>query len=139
MNVFMPIVTTDEILRVVNGMSITNRRGDLKNLTKQEFVDVFLTYADEMFEMNPENRRFMVELEDGRVLTAQYILFPANRVYPELREWMIELYTLKQKTPRSLKRFHIRKAWMYLAPYDEDISGKYKTDPTGKWSYHVWE
>lgn len=119
----------------VNDMNCSNRRGDLPNLTKKEFADLLLQYADQVLDMKDHEAREF-ELPDGRLLRFWYIIFPASQGMPELREWAVHCYTLKQKTPRCLRRFYERKAWLYLAPYNEEHG--YKTDPTGKWNYRVW-
>lgn len=118
-------------------MDISNRRGDLPNLTKKEFADLFLQYADQVLDMkNGESRCF--ETPDGRLLRFYHIIFPATQRDRELREWAVHLYTLDQRTARCLRKLKIRDAWLYLAPYDEEPGTAYKTDPTGKWSYRVW-
>ena len=119
----------------VNDMNCSNRRGDLPNLTKTEFATLFLQYADQVLDMKDhEEREF--ELPDGRVLRFWHIVFPACRGLPELREWAVHLYTLNQRTPKCLRKFRQRHAWLYIAPYNEEKG--YKTDPTKKWSYRVW-
>lgn len=118
-------------------MDVSTRRGDLPNLTKKEFADVFLQYADQVLDL-PDRTDRTFELPDGRLLRFWHIIFPATQRHPELREWAVHLYTLDQRTPRCLRKLKQREAWLYLAPYDEEPGSTYKTDPTGKWSYHVW-
>ena len=131
------IIRTQDACGIINNMNITNRRGDLPNPTKQEFADLMLKYAEECLSLENRGEELVVELPDGRILTYEYHYFPpTSSGLPELREWSVQLYTLKQRTPRCLRKKHYRKAWLYLAPYTEE-SG-YKTDPTGKWSYKVW-
>lgn len=131
------IIRTQDACDAINSMDVSNRRGDLPNLTRQEFADLMLKYANECLSLENRGEELVVELPDGRILTYEYHYFPPTpRGLPELREWFVQLYTLKQRTPRCLHKKHIRKAWLYLAPYTEEAG--YKTDPTGKWSYKVW-
>jgi len=131
------ICSTSESCDITNNMNISNRRGDLPNLTKQEFADLMLKYADEALVLK-ERDDLVLELPDGRILNYEYHYYPpTSSGLPELREWSVHLYTLKQRTPKCLRKYHRRLAWLYLAPYNEE-SG-YKTDPTGKWSYKVWQ
>lgn len=119
----------------IHDMNCSNRRGDLKNLTKKEFATLFLQYTDQMLDMKDQEEREF-ELPDGRVLRFWHTTFPPSKYHPEeLREWAVHLYTLDQKTPRCLRKFKQRDAWAYLTPY---CGEGYKTDPTGKWSYSVW-
>lgn len=115
-------------------MNVSNRRGDLPNLTKKEFATLFLQYADQVLDMKDREER-LFELPDGRLLRFWHDIFPETERHPELREWAVHLYTLNQKTPRSLVKLKYRDAWLYLAPYRGE---GYKTDPTGKWRYSVW-
>jgi hypothetical protein len=119
----------------INGMYVTNRRGDIPNLTKAEFVTLMLQYAPEALCLK-DRETLAVEFEDGRILTFYHIVFPAQRHLPELREWAVHLYTLKQRTERCLRKWHERKAWLYIAPYTEEKG--YTTDPSRTWSYKVW-
>lgn len=129
-------IVSDSVCNLINSMDISTRRGDLPNLTKQEFANLFLKYADEALPLK-KGEDLVVDLPDGRILLYEYHHYPPTHSgLPELREWSIQLYTLKQRTARCLHKKHYRKAWLYLAPYTEE-SG-YKTDPTGKWSYRVW-
>ena len=107
------------------------RPSTLPNLTKTEFATLFLQYAGLAEELTPD-QTLVVDLPDGRLLT-----FNTNTLggTPPLREWSVHLYTLNQKTPRSLRKLHVREAWLYLAPYKGE---GYKVDPSGKWSYSVW-
>ena len=121
-----------------NDMNISNRCGCLPNLTKKEFADLLLQFADQVLDMKDHESR-TYELADGRLLRFWHIVFPAGHGLPELREWAVHLYTLGQRTPRSLRKWKERQAWLYLAPYEGDFTrATYKTDPTGKWSYRVW-
>ena len=129
-------VTDDTCSFINREMDCSLRRGDLKNLTRKEFATLLLEYADEALALTEDGQNLIVSLPDGRVLIYYHHIFPATERLPELREWLVRLYTLKQKTPRSLRKWYSREAWLYLAPYTEE-SG-YKTDPTGKWSYRVW-
>lgn len=119
-------------------MNVTNRPGDLKNLTKKETADLILEYADMALELTEDGQRLAIEFDDGRILTYCLAVFPAaTRPFglPTLREWSVQLYTLKQRTPRCLRRWYNRHAWLYLAPYWGE---GYKTDSTGRWRYNVW-
>jgi hypothetical protein len=122
---------------LINSMNISNRRGDLPNLTKKQFAELVLSNMPHVENM-VHDAEWVSELPDGRILVFHHIIFPACHGDPELREWCAELYTLDQRTPRCLRRWKIRKAWVYYAPYDER-RGTYKTDPSGRWSYRVFE
>lgn len=125
---------TDKVIRIINSIGIENRRGDLRNLTKTETADLMLRYADLALGLK-DHEDLVVELPDGRLLIYYHIWWPATDTQPELREWSVDVYTLKQKTPRCLRKWYCRKAWLYLAPYKSE---GYKTDPTKTWSYRVW-
>ena len=109
--------------------------GSLPNLTKKEFATLLLSYMPEVADLGDhEDREFRTP--DGRVLRFWHIIFPKTERDEELREWAVHLYTLDQKTPRCLRKYKQREAWVYLAPYGEGEG--YTTDPSGKWSYSVW-
>lgn len=116
---------------IINSMYVSNRRGDLPNLTKGEFSELMLKYADQSLALK-DRESLVVEFPDGRILIFYHILFEGKN-----REWSVHFYTLKQRTARCLRKYYERQAWLYLAPYDDNERG-YKTDPTGKWSYRVW-
>jgi hypothetical protein len=126
---------TDKVIRIINDIGIENRRGDLPNLTKKETADLILTYADIALGLK-DKENLVVELPDGRLLIYYHLWWEATADQRELREWDVEVITLKQKTPRSLRKWYTRRAWLYLAPYEE---AGYKTDPTGTWRYRVWQ
>jgi hypothetical protein len=114
---------------IINHMNISNRRGDLPNLTRKEFADLFLKYADQAMGMK-DRESLVVEFPDGRILTFRHLLFGKKS------EWSVSLFTLKQRTAKCIRRWYERQAWLYLAPYNEEHG--YTTDPTKKWSYRVW-
>lgn len=108
-------------------------RGDLPNLPKQEFADLLFQYMDEA-EKLPDGHTLIVELDDGRRLRFKHHLLGAiGTEHPELHEWAVELTTLNQATPRCLRKWRERKAWVYYHPYQGE---GYKV--RGKWSYSVY-
>jgi hypothetical protein len=132
------ILNTHDRCSLINSIGIENRPGDLKNATRKEFATLFLSHANrEALLAIPEREALVIELDDGRILEFQHNHYPPTGRLPDLHEWVVELTTLKQKTPRCLRKWHTRSAWLYLAPYDEETG--YKTDPSGMWSYRVWK
>jgi hypothetical protein len=127
--------TKDSLCSYLNSWYLTPPyRGDLPNMPKHEFADLLFQYMDEAEKLE-ENEHLVVEFEDGRRLTFWYVCFHKDEVIgiPELREWSVQLYTLDQRTPRCLRKWKERKAWVYLAPYRGE---GYKV--RGKWAYKVW-
>ena len=133
----MPLQIKEPYHSVWGHMDVTNRRGDLPNLKKKEFEELLLAHAnrDELMAI-PHRHCGIVDLPDGRVLAFHHNIWPETPHDPLLHEWSAELVTLKQKTPRSLRKVHIWKAWMYL--YEDHQSDHYKRDPSRTWSYSIW-
>lgn len=133
----MSFLNTTERCSLINSMEVANRPGNLKNLTRDEFVDLMLAFADrEMLLAIPEREALVIELDDGRILEFQHNFYPSTSLLPPLHEWVVELTTLNQKTARCLRKFHRRAAWLYLAPYVEEK--RYSTDASGTWAYRVF-
>jgi hypothetical protein len=131
-------MNTSERCSFINGISIHNRRGDIKNITRKEFATLMLSHANrEELLAIPEREALVIELDDGRILEFQHNYYPPTGRLPHLHEWVVELTTLRQKTPRSLRKWDTHSAWLYFAPYDEERG--YTTDPSGMWSYKVWK
>ena len=114
-------------------MSLPHRPGTLPNLTKTEFADLFLKYTDQALALK-DGEAFEVDV-DGRKLRIFHSVFPRRACDDELREWSVTLTTLNQRTPKCLAKVRQRQAWLYLAPF---LGEGYKSDPTGKWRYSVW-
>ena len=125
--------TKESICSYLNSWELTPPyRGDLPNMPKHEFADLMLRYMDEAEKLE-DREHLVIELEDGRRLLFWHICFPKTKHDPELREWAVELYTIDQRTPRCIRKWKKREAWVYLAPYHGE---NYKT--RGKWAYKVW-
>jgi len=114
-------------------LTLDRVRGDLPNLTKKEFAELMLRYAPLAGEMTEDRTEMEIALPDGRLLRFWHILFPDNAGDPH--EWHVQLYTLNQKTPRCLRKLHVREAWLYRHPYEGE---GYKVDPTKTWAYSVY-
>jgi hypothetical protein len=127
--------TTLKMPELLDLMTRETTSGSLPNLTKQEFATLLLSHMPEVADLADHTSKEF-RTPDGRVLRFWHTVFPKTERDEELREWHVQLYTLDQKTPRSLRKYRIREAWVYLAPYDE--GSQYKTDPSGKWRYSVW-
>jgi hypothetical protein len=119
---------------LLDQMTLETTRGDLPNLTKTEFADLLLAHMPLVADLTDRTSREF-RLPDGRVLRFWCIIFPATDRDTELQEWAVHLFTLDQRTPRCLRRYKERQAWVYRAPYDGE---GYKTDPSGVWRYKVW-
>ena len=118
-------------------MNVTNRNGDLPNPTKREFEELILAHANrEELIAIPDRHAGVMELPDGRILRFRHTIWTETPTQPPLHEWSVELVTLKQKTPRSLRKIHTWNAWLYL--YEDHQSSHYKRDPSHTWSYKVW-
>lgn len=113
----------------LTGMSCRDRNGDLPVLSKTESAEVMFRYIDQARDLQ-DGETLVVELADGRLLRYFHTVVGGD---PELREWAVHLYTLRQRTPKCLVRFHERQAWFYLAPFQGE---GYKT--RGDWVYSVW-
>ena len=125
---------TEDSCHIVNAISIHNRRGDLPKPTKAEFASLLLQYADRASRL-ADNEQLVVELPDGRLLLSHHSLYPGTETDREIRQFDVEIITLKQRTPRCLRKWSCRKAWLYPYPYEEQ---GYTTDPTRRWRYKVW-
>lgn len=126
---------TENACDIINAMRITNRRGDLPNVTKTEFADLVLQWMP-IASGIPDRHTLVVEREDGRILTIRHLIFHANANHPtDLHEYHATLHTLNQRTDRCLRKWRMREAWVYPAPFNGE---GYKTDPSGQWRYSVF-
>lgn len=126
----MPRLPADYCL---NDMNITNTpHGDLPNLTKEEFIDWVMECIPEM-EVSNRNMQYWSR-PDGRVLAMYCVVFPACPRFPrELVEFHAQSYTLNQRTPRCLRKWRQRQAFIY-----HEKQGKYyKQHPSGYW-YNIY-
>lgn len=93
-----------------------------------------------------EGETLVVEEDNGEVLTyhrrevmetrPRSSLFPSEDIVRTTPEWSVSLYTLNQRTKRCLRKFHIRRAFVYRD--GQEPEGKYTLDTTKAWRYQVW-
>jgi hypothetical protein len=103
-----------------------------RKMKRKDVEELMLRYIDHARDLK-DGENLVVEFPDGRVLRFFHTTFP-RREGGEWREWAAHLFVLRQ-SPNRRPTFYEHQAWFYRLPHWGE---KYKTDPTGTWSYHVW-